>query len=141
MQIKMSLASWLCLLTHFTHVSLTYSSTCPPVKYRLRSNISLQDNVNIMCSTDKRDISTPTKKVNILEETSSIGIYILNTRDGQACYFQPVKNGLIPLKNMTGGTYYAVGKLESKILTTFKDTLKAQHFWYASFKITDSYPQ
>ena len=104
----MSPSSWLCVLSQLAQLSLIMTSACPVVNYKLRSNIvPLQGTV---CSTVIQDISTPVKKVNLLNEKGSIGIYVRNDSYGQLCHYQNVGSGLVPLNNLTGGTFYAMGK-------------------------------
>ena len=88
----------------------TLALSCPNVNFKLRNDSSMQ--YNTMCSNEVQDISSPRKKVNLLSRDGAIGIYMKTNFTGQICYWKTVENGLISLGNLTGGTFYAVGKLE-----------------------------
>ena len=65
-----------------------------------------------MCSNEVRDISNPRQKVNLLSRDAAIGIYMKSNVAGHICYWKAVESGLIPLSSLSGGTFYAIGKLE-----------------------------
>ena len=87
----------------------TLALSCPNVNFKLRNDSSMQ--YNTMCSNEVRDISSPRKKVNLLSRDAAIGIYMKSSFMGQICYWKAVGNSLIPLSSLSGGTFYAIGKL------------------------------
>ena len=88
---------------------LVWTSSCPNVKFKLRSNVISQRGV--LCSKQSEDISTPDKVGSLLGRDYIIGIYKRNNFIGQPCYWKEIENGLVFLSNLTGGTFYAIGKL------------------------------
>ena len=85
--------------------------SCQNVNLKLKEK-SKNQYYGTLCSNEIQDISSPRKKVNLLSRDGAIGIYMKTNFTGQICYWKTVENGLISLGNLTGGTFYAVGKLE-----------------------------
>ena len=85
--------------------------SCQNVNFKLRKNSTMRQET--FCSSETQDISSPRKKAYLLSREGAIGIYMKSNFSGQICYWHAVENGLIPLGSLTGGTFYAIGKLES----------------------------
>ena len=84
--------------------------SCQNVNFKLKKDSGMQ--YSAMCSNEVQDISSPRKKVNLLSRDAAIGIYIKSKDAGQICYWKAVETGLIALSSLSGGTFYAIGKLE-----------------------------
>ena len=104
-----SIKQWFALLLNLSAYLFVRTLSCPNIHFRLKSNATAPK--GILCSAGFEDISTPNRTVKLLARDGVIGIYKRSNYVAQLCYWKNVESGLIYLSTLTGGKFYAIGKL------------------------------
>ena len=97
------------LLLLMCYSTVVLMQSCEKVNIKLRQ-ITNTSKIGILCSPEIENTKTVRKTVELLHRNYTIGIYKKGAATAQVCYWKP-QPGLVFLTNLTGGTFYAAGKV------------------------------